>query len=50
MNLSHQATVTLQISYIPPPGMYPIFQPPPLPEATIHTPVELDTVTGNGPV
>uniref|UniRef100_A0A671MDC5 Dysferlin-like n=1 Tax=Sinocyclocheilus anshuiensis TaxID=1608454 RepID=A0A671MDC5_9TELE len=39
------ATVTLQVSYIPPPGMAPIFQPPPQPEAQ-HTPVELDTVTG----
>ncbi|XP_062850251.1 dysferlin isoform X2 [Trichomycterus rosablanca] len=39
------ATVTLQVSYIPPPGMAPFFQPPPQPEATIHTPVELDTVT-----
>ncbi|XP_059384658.1 dysferlin-like isoform X10 [Carassius carassius] len=38
------ATVTLQVSYIPPPGMAPIFQPPPQPEAQ-HTPVELDTVT-----
>ncbi|XP_043099944.1 dysferlin isoform X8 [Puntigrus tetrazona] len=38
------ATVTLQVSYIPPPGMTPIFQPPPQPEAQ-HTPVELDTVT-----
>ncbi|XP_050970044.1 dysferlin isoform X8 [Labeo rohita] len=38
------ATVTLQVSYIPPPGMAPIFQPPPQPEA-VHTPVELDTVT-----
>ncbi|XP_030635858.1 dysferlin isoform X2 [Chanos chanos] len=38
------ATVTLQISYTPPPGMAPVFQPPPQPEA-VHTPVELDTVT-----
>ncbi|XP_037402227.1 dysferlin isoform X3 [Pygocentrus nattereri] len=40
------ATVTLQVSYIPPPGMAPIFQPPPQPEP-LHssTPVELDTVT-----
>ncbi|XP_031440448.1 dysferlin isoform X3 [Clupea harengus] len=38
------ATVTLQVSYIPPPGMSPIFQPPPQPEA-VHNPVELDTVT-----
>uniref|UniRef100_A0A673IZ38 Dysferlin-like n=1 Tax=Sinocyclocheilus rhinocerous TaxID=307959 RepID=A0A673IZ38_9TELE len=38
------ATVNLQVSYIPPPGMAPIFQPHPQPEAQ-HTPVELDTVT-----
>ncbi|XP_058250619.1 dysferlin isoform X2 [Hemibagrus wyckioides] len=38
------ATVTLQVSYIPPPGMAPIFQPPPQPE-TPHNTVELDTVT-----
>ncbi|KAJ8392183.1 hypothetical protein AAFF_G00077510 [Aldrovandia affinis] len=38
------ATVCLQISYFPPPGMAPIFQPPPQPEAQ-HTPLELDTVT-----
>ncbi|KAA0723189.1 Dysferlin Dystrophy-associated fer-1-like protein [Triplophysa tibetana] len=38
------ATVTLQVSYIPPPGMAPIFQPPPHPEAQ-HNLVELDTVT-----
>ncbi|XP_051982464.1 dysferlin-like isoform X2 [Xyrauchen texanus] len=38
------ATIILQVSYIPPPGMAPIFQPPSLPEAQ-HTPVELDTVT-----
>ncbi|XP_056605415.1 dysferlin isoform X2 [Triplophysa dalaica] len=38
------ATVTLQVSYLPPPGMAPIFQPPPQPEAQ-HNPVELDTVT-----
>ncbi|XP_072543804.1 dysferlin isoform X6 [Salminus brasiliensis] len=40
------ATVTLQVSYIPPPGMAPIFQPPPQPEPQhSSTPVELDTVT-----
>ncbi|KAI5609942.1 dysferlin isoform X9 [Silurus asotus] len=38
------ATVTLQVSYIPPPGMAPIFQHPQLPE-TPHNTVELDTVT-----
>ncbi|XP_073716069.1 dysferlin isoform X3 [Misgurnus anguillicaudatus] len=38
------ATITLQVSYIPPPGVHPIFQPPPQPEAQ-HNPVELDTVT-----
>ncbi|XP_064199854.1 dysferlin isoform X3 [Anguilla rostrata] len=38
------ATVCLQISYFPPPGMVPIFQPPPQPEP-MHSPVELDTVT-----
>ncbi|MCJ8731563.1 hypothetical protein PDJAM_G00200870 [Pangasius djambal] len=38
------ATVTLQVSYIPPPGMAPIFQPPPQPE-TPHNTSELDTVT-----
>ncbi|XP_060730490.1 dysferlin isoform X3 [Tachysurus vachellii] len=38
------ATVTLQVSYIPPPGMAPIFLPPPQPE-TPHNTVELDTVT-----
>ncbi|XP_029931461.1 dysferlin isoform X2 [Myripristis murdjan] len=40
------ATLTLQVSYIPPPGAAPIFQPPPQPEALQHNPnVELDTVT-----
>ncbi|TSL34631.1 Dysferlin [Bagarius yarrelli] len=38
------ATVTLQVSYIPPPGMAPIFHPPPQPESS-HNTVELDTVT-----
>ncbi|XP_066536467.1 dysferlin isoform X2 [Hoplias malabaricus] len=40
------ATVTLQVSYIPPPGMVPVVQPPSLPEPQhSSTPVELDTVT-----
>lgn len=41
------ATLTLQVSYIPPPGAAPIFQPPPQPEALPHNnpSVELDTVT-----
>ncbi|XP_054863905.1 dysferlin [Amphiprion ocellaris] len=41
------ATLTLQVSYIPPPGSAPIFQPPPQPEALPHNnpSVELDTVT-----
>ncbi|KAL4660943.1 dysferlin [Arapaima gigas] len=38
------ATLTLQVSYIPPPGMAPVFQPPAPPEAQ-HTPQEPDTVT-----
>ncbi|XP_038831850.1 dysferlin-like [Salvelinus namaycush] len=38
------ATLSLQVSYIPPPGMTPFFQPPPQPEAR-EKPVELDTVT-----
>ncbi|XP_029108966.1 dysferlin isoform X4 [Scleropages formosus] len=38
------ATLTLQVSYIPPPGMAPVFQPSAPPEAQ-HTPQELDTVT-----
>ncbi|KAJ8262602.1 hypothetical protein GJAV_G00168250 [Gymnothorax javanicus] len=38
------ATICLQISYFPPPGMAPIVQPPIQPEAQL-TPVELDTVT-----
>uniref|UniRef100_A0A4W4HLX6 C2 domain-containing protein n=1 Tax=Electrophorus electricus TaxID=8005 RepID=A0A4W4HLX6_ELEEL len=41
-----QATVTLQVSYIPPPGTTPIFTHTPQPE-TQHNPPELDTVTGN---
>ncbi|XP_049603430.1 dysferlin isoform X7 [Syngnathus scovelli] len=41
------ATLTLQISYIPPPGSAPIFQSPSLPEPLPHTNpnVEMDTVT-----
>ncbi|XP_078137887.1 LOW QUALITY PROTEIN: dysferlin [Centroberyx gerrardi] len=41
------ATLTLQVSYIPPPGAAPIFQPPPQPEALQHNNpgVELDTIT-----
>ncbi|KAM3590917.1 uncharacterized protein V6R79_018825 [Siganus canaliculatus] len=41
------ATLTLQVSYIPPPGSAPVFQTPHLPEPVAHsTPsVELDTVT-----
>ncbi|XP_067379390.1 dysferlin isoform X11 [Channa argus] len=41
------ATLTLQVSYIPPPGLAPVFQPPPQPEALHHNnpSVELDTVT-----
>uniref|UniRef100_H3D0Y8 Dysferlin, limb girdle muscular dystrophy 2B (autosomal recessive) n=1 Tax=Tetraodon nigroviridis TaxID=99883 RepID=H3D0Y8_TETNG len=41
------ATLTLQISYIPPPGSAPIFQPLHQPEVLPHTnpSVELDTVT-----
>uniref|UniRef100_A0A8C7F3H9 Dysferlin, limb girdle muscular dystrophy 2B (autosomal recessive) n=1 Tax=Oncorhynchus kisutch TaxID=8019 RepID=A0A8C7F3H9_ONCKI len=42
------ATLSLQVSYIPPPGMTPFFQPPPQPEAR-EKPVELDTVTGHEP-
>uniref|UniRef100_A0A8B9K172 Dysferlin, limb girdle muscular dystrophy 2B (autosomal recessive) n=1 Tax=Astyanax mexicanus TaxID=7994 RepID=A0A8B9K172_ASTMX len=43
---TYKATVTLQVSYIPPPGMAPIFQPPPQPEPQhSSTPIELDTVT-----
>ncbi|XP_055085159.1 dysferlin isoform X2 [Periophthalmus magnuspinnatus] len=42
------ATLTLQVSYLPPPGVAPIYHPPPPPEPIHHssTPnVELDTVT-----
>lgn len=44
-----QATLTLQVSYIPPPGCAPIFQPPHPPEALPHSnpTVEMDTVTSN---
>ncbi|KAF7648744.1 hypothetical protein LDENG_00152490 [Lucifuga dentata] len=41
------ATLTLQVSYIPPPGSAPVFQPPVQPEVMQHNNpnVELDTVT-----
>ncbi|XP_063757094.1 dysferlin isoform X2 [Eleginops maclovinus] len=41
------ATLTLQVSYLPPPGAAPIFQLPPHPEALPHhnPGVEMDTVT-----
>ncbi|XP_056156157.1 dysferlin [Lampris incognitus] len=41
------ATLSLQVSYIPPPGLAPVFQPPPQPEALQHNNpnVELDTIT-----
>uniref|UniRef100_A0A672IY18 Dysferlin, limb girdle muscular dystrophy 2B (autosomal recessive) n=1 Tax=Salarias fasciatus TaxID=181472 RepID=A0A672IY18_SALFA len=41
------ATLSLQISYLPPPGSAPVFQPPPHPETLPHSNpnVELDTVT-----
>nr|XP_020479932.1 dysferlin isoform X3 [Monopterus albus] len=41
------ATLTLQVSYLPPPGMAPISHPHPQPEPLPHTnpTVELDTVT-----
>ncbi|KAI3376173.1 hypothetical protein L3Q82_016697 [Scortum barcoo] len=41
------ATLTLQVSYIPPPGSAPIYQPPPQHEPLPHNnpSVELDTVT-----
>uniref|UniRef100_A0A672J593 Dysferlin, limb girdle muscular dystrophy 2B (autosomal recessive) n=1 Tax=Salarias fasciatus TaxID=181472 RepID=A0A672J593_SALFA len=44
-----QATLSLQISYLPPPGSAPVFQPPPHPETLPHSNpnVELDTVTSN---
>uniref|UniRef100_A0A7N8WKP2 Dysferlin, limb girdle muscular dystrophy 2B (autosomal recessive) n=1 Tax=Mastacembelus armatus TaxID=205130 RepID=A0A7N8WKP2_9TELE len=43
------AMLTLQVSYIPPAGSVPIFQPPAQPEALPHNnpTVELDTVTSN---
>lgn len=45
----HQATLSLQVSYIPPPGLAPVFQPPHQPESVPHNnpTVELDTVTSN---
>ncbi|XP_035769106.1 dysferlin [Neolamprologus brichardi] len=41
------ATLTLQVSYLPPPGSAPMFQPPPQLEPQPHNnpSVELDTVT-----
>ncbi|XP_077444466.1 dysferlin [Stigmatopora argus] len=41
------ATLTLQVSYIPPPGSAPIFQSPSLPDPLPHSNpnVEMDTVT-----
>ncbi|XP_061566584.1 dysferlin isoform X7 [Cololabis saira] len=41
------ATLTLQVSYIPPPGMAPIYQPPHQPESLPHNNpgMEMDTVT-----
>ncbi|XP_015245923.1 PREDICTED: dysferlin isoform X3 [Cyprinodon variegatus] len=41
------ATLTLQVSYIPPAGSAPIFHPPPQPESLPHSNpnIELDTVT-----
>uniref|UniRef100_A0A3B3W1M9 Dysferlin, limb girdle muscular dystrophy 2B (autosomal recessive) n=1 Tax=Poecilia latipinna TaxID=48699 RepID=A0A3B3W1M9_9TELE len=41
------ATLTLQVSYIPPPGSAPVFHPPSQPESLPHSNpnVELDTVT-----
>ncbi|XP_017292966.1 dysferlin isoform X5 [Kryptolebias marmoratus] len=41
------ATLTLQVSYVPPPGSAPIFPPAPQPESLPHINpgVELDTVT-----
>uniref|UniRef100_A0A671V8N4 Dysferlin, limb girdle muscular dystrophy 2B (autosomal recessive) n=1 Tax=Sparus aurata TaxID=8175 RepID=A0A671V8N4_SPAAU len=32
----HQATLSLQVSYIPPPGLAPVFQPPHQPESVPH--------------
>lgn len=42
-----QATLTMQVSYIPPPGSAPIFQPshPPEPLPYSNPSVEMDTVT-----
>ncbi|XP_036002554.1 dysferlin isoform X9 [Fundulus heteroclitus] len=41
------ATLTLQVSYIPPPGSAPIFHPPPQQDSLPHSNpnIELDTVT-----
>ncbi|XP_047242007.1 dysferlin isoform X4 [Girardinichthys multiradiatus] len=41
------ATLTLQVSYIPPPGSAPIFHPPQQPESLPHSNpnIEMDTVT-----
>ncbi|XP_054916789.1 dysferlin isoform X9 [Poeciliopsis prolifica] len=41
------ATLTLQVSYIPPPGSAPVFHPPSQPESLPHSNpnIELDTVT-----
>ncbi|XP_043953482.1 dysferlin isoform X9 [Gambusia affinis] len=41
------ATLTLQVSYLPPPGSAPIFHPPSQPESLPHSNpnIELDTVT-----
>uniref|UniRef100_A0A3B4FII8 Dysferlin n=1 Tax=Pundamilia nyererei TaxID=303518 RepID=A0A3B4FII8_9CICH len=43
------ATLTLQVSYLPPPGSAPMFQPPPQldPQPHNNPSVELDTVTSN---
>lgn len=44
-----QATLTMQVSYIPPPGSAPTFQPqhPPEPLPYSNPAVEMDTVTSN---
>ncbi|KAM4714044.1 dysferlin isoform 1-T1 [Anableps anableps] len=41
------ATLTLQVSYVPPPGSAPVFHPPSQPESLPHSNpnIELDTVT-----
>uniref|UniRef100_A0A8C5CQ83 C2 domain-containing protein n=1 Tax=Gadus morhua TaxID=8049 RepID=A0A8C5CQ83_GADMO len=45
------ATLSLQVSYIPPPGAAPIYQPPAQPEPSHYSNphVELDTITSNPP-